>query len=360
MRSVSVLLLIAAAWACSLRERIPATEIISLDDERIRITGRVKRGTDSVTIYWPGTSILVRFSGKELKAHLNDERGENYFNIVIDGDSLRYIRLDSSKHTYVIASGLPPGEHTIELIKRTEWDRGKTWFYGMETDGAFHELPPKNERVIEFYGNSITAGYAIEDYSGNDSWDSIYTNNYFTYAAITARHFKADYYCTVKSGIGILVSWFNLTMPEMYGRLDPTDSLSKWDFRQVKPDIVVINLFQNDSWLVNMPDHPSFKQRFGVKPPQPDEIIRAYRDFVQTIRREYPDSEIICALGSMDATRGGSPWPGYVQKAVEELKDPKIYTFFFPYTAKEGHPRKEDNRIMAESLIRFIDNNVQW
>jgi hypothetical protein len=39
---------------------------------------------------------------------------------------------------------------------------------------------------MEFYGNSITAGYAIEDFSGNDQPDSTYTNNYLSYAAITA------------------------------------------------------------------------------------------------------------------------------------------------------------------------------
>jgi hypothetical protein len=33
--------------------------------------------------------------------------------------------------------------------------------------------------------------------------------------------------------------------------LDPVDSTSKWDFSGYTPDVVVINLFQNDSWLVN-------------------------------------------------------------------------------------------------------------
>jgi hypothetical protein len=37
--------------------------------------------------------------------------------------------------------------------------------------------PSKKNRKIEFYGNSITAGYGVEDYSGLDRSDSIFTNN---------------------------------------------------------------------------------------------------------------------------------------------------------------------------------------
>lgn len=353
-----VILLLLLSGACATTEF--TTSQTGPLHERIRITGRVKNEGDSVTVYWSGTSILVRFSGPELNAKLKDERGDNYFNIIIDGDSVNYIRLDTIKRYYQLASGLEPREHTVELVKRTEWSMGKTWFYGMEVMGSLLDLPPPHKRKIEFFGNSITAGYAIEDYTGGDSWDSIYTNNYYTYGAITARHFNADYYGTVKSGIGILISWFPLIMPEMYDRLDPEDSLSKWDFNRVVPDVVVINLFQNDSWLVHNPEHPSFKQRFGTRPPDEKTIISAYRSFVEKIRKAYPNAHIICALGCMDATREGSPWPGYVKKATDDLHDNKIYTHFFPFMQKDGHPRREDNEAMAKSLIAFIEKNIQW
>ncbi len=330
------------------------------NDEHIAVTGRVQRG-DSLTIFWPATSLKVRFNGSLLRAHLRDENGRNYFNVIIDGDSVRYIKLDSAKHFYTLASGLPEGEHTVELVKGSEWDRGRTWFYGMQVmDGELKNAPPAPERVIEFFGNSITAGYAIDDLTGGDSPDSANTNNYHTYAAITARHFNAALYCTVKSGIGITVSWFPLIMPEMYDRLDPSDSLSRWDFQTVTPDIVVVNLMQNDSWLVKMPDHPSFIQRFGTTPPDARTIMAAYETFLKQLRQHYPDAHIICALGSMDATRKNSPWPKYVEEVVGRFRDPKMHTLFFPFTGKPGHPRREDNRVMAQQLIAFIEKNIQW
>lgn len=329
--------------------------------DSLRYVGRVKKTADSITLYWSGTSVSMRFKGKGLKALLRDDHGKNYFNVIIDGDSLHYIRLDSVKQYYTLAENLEDKEHTLELVKRTEWDRGTSWLYGIEVEkGTLLSLPTPNKRVIEFFGNSITAGYAIEDNTGGDSPDSIFTNNYYTYAAITARHFQADAYFTVKSGIGIMVSWFPLIMPEMYDRLDPNDASSKWDFTQVTPQVVVINLFQNDSWLVAKPEHPSFKQRFGTKPPTPEFIIEAYKDFVSKIRTVYPHAYIICALGSMDATKEKSPWPGYVSKAVQQLGDKKVLTHFFPFTNKSGHPRIDDNKVMAESLIQFIEQHIEW
>ena len=342
----------------------PEIEITYLeaDSPFVRYTGRINdQDPKAPVIYWSGSEMEVRFRGDSLKIILDDERGKNYFNIIIDGDSLQYIMLDSGRHTYLLAAGLTDQFHKIELIKRTEWDRGKTVFHGLElVNGGLSEPDPGNSRVIEFFGNSITAGYAIEDNTGGDSPDSIFTNNYNTYGAFTARHFNADYIGTVRSGIGIMISWFPLIMPEIYDRLDPTDSLSKWDFSKITPDVAVINLFQNDSWLVEMPDHPSFKLRFGDSPPDEEFIINAYIDFISSIRDKYPEALIICALGSMDATREGSPWPGYVKEAVKRMKDKNIETLFFPYMQKEGHPRIEDNRKMADQLITMIEKKTGW
>lgn len=356
---VLIALILIALPAC--KSKIERT-FHEADSPLIRHTGRINdQVAKAPVIYWSGSEIEVNFKGGSLKVMLDDENGRNYFNIVIDEDSLRYIKLDQGTHTYLLAAGLTDQFHKIELIKRTEWDRGNTVLNGFElVNGKLSEPDPGNARQIEFFGNSITAGYAIEDNTGGDSPDSIFTNNYNTYGAITARHFNADYIGTVRSGIGIMISWFPLIMPEIYDRLDPTDSLSKWDFSKITPDVVVINLFQNDSWLVEMPDHPSFKQRFGDSPPDEEFIINAYIDFVFSIRDKYPEALIICALGSMDATREGSPWPGYVKEAVKRMKDKNIETLFFPFMQKEGHPRVEDNRKMAEKLIAMIEEKTGW
>lgn len=323
--------------------------------------GRIMYNDSSAVLSWPGTSVTLNFKGSSISAILQDMDTANYYNVIVDNQLVSKFHTGIEKHCYVLASDLKDENHTIQLFKCTEWDKGKTLFFGFELPQKSEILPPSQpkKRKIEFYGNSITCGYAIEENS-NDLGIGYFENNYFTYAALTARHFDVQYYCISKSGIGIMVSWFPLIMPEMYDRLDATDSTSRWDFSKYTPDIVVINLFQNDSWLVKMPKNDEFKHRFGTKAPGENFIIASYKNFIASIRSKYPNASIICALGSMDATKEGSKWPGYIQMAVKQLKDPKIYTHFFKFKGSYGHPNVAEQKIMADDLIKFIDKNVKW
>ena len=336
-------------------------QFVSFSNKHIAYEGRIAFTGDAAELMWPGTSITINFTGTGISGIFKDQDTSNYYNIILDKDSIYTIQFDTLKETVSLAEGLPYGKHSLQLFKRTEWDKGKTWFYGFvkNPDSKLLKRDKLPKRKIEFFGNSITCGYAINDMAG-DSPTGYYENNYDSYAAITARHFKAQYHCTSKSGIGIMVSWFPLIMPEMYNRLDPTDSSSKWDFSKYTPDVVVINLFQNDSWIINMPDNEQFKKRFGTKAADSNQIVDAYKNFVQTIRTTYPKAQIICMLGNMDITKKGSPWPGYVQKAVNELHDQKIVTFFAPYKNTGGHPKVKEQAAMANGLIQFIDEHIKW
>ena len=178
--------------------------------------------------------------------------------------------------------------------------------------------------------------------------------------AITTRHFNSKYQCICRSGIGVTVSWIPLIMPELYDRLNPTDATSKWDFSLYTPDIVVINLFQNDSWIVNRPELEEFKKRFGDKAPDEEYLINAYKNFLFKIRNHYPNANIICSLGCMDAVKDGSKWMDYIRAAVADLDDEMIYTHFMPYIEASAHPSVEDQEKMANDLIQFIEDNIDW
>jgi hypothetical protein len=346
--------------ACSASKHAdPAFIITKPTSDSIRYVGRIKHLKDSVQIFWPATSIRFKFHGTTAKVWMKDQHGKNYFNVIIDNDSVRYFKPDSVKAFYTLVENLPGGDHVIEISKRTEWDEGYTWFYGLWTDGSLMGGTPPNKHVMEFFGDSITAGYAIDDTTTSDSPDSTNTNSYYTYAMLTSRHFNADCYLTVKSGIGVTVSWFPLIMSELYDRLDPSDATSRWAFT-AKPQIVVINLFQNDSWLIKMPSHESYRQRFGTKQPDENIMIRSYEELIRKVRTVYPDAEIICALGPMDAVKPGKPWTSYIDTAVRNLHDKKIRTLYFPWMNKPGHPRRADNQKMAGQLIDFIERNIAW
>lgn len=352
-----LLLFIIASTACYAQ-----TVVIKSHDTHIRYSGRILMQDEAAELSWSGSSVKINFKGTGVKATLKDERGYDYFNVIVDDKVISVLQPDSIQKEYTLVSGLPDGNHSVELFKRTEWAMGKTSFYEFALDKNAIVLPPPTlkKRKIEFFGNSITCGYAVEDSTGKDRGTSPYENGYLSYAAITARHFDADFHNTSRSGIGILVSWDALIMPELYDRLDATDTESKWDFSKYTPDVVVINLFQNDSWIVKIPDNAQFKARFGTKPPTDDQIIKAYKDFVKAIRNKYPKAQIICALGNMDATKDGAPWPGYIEKAVAQIGDKNIYTHFFPYKNTPGHPSKKEQQAMADDLIAFINQHIKW
>jgi hypothetical protein len=350
---------ITLVFACSTEQEL----FVDYSNSQIEYAGRIDSSkVNGAELYWSGSSIKINFEGESLSAFMEDENGDNYYNIILDNDSLFILHTDTIKRYYQLASQLPKGKHTIEIFKRTEWDRGKTSFYGFQIKGnpkLLHKSePPK--RKMEFYGNSITAGYAVEDTSGKDSPDSTFTNNYLSYAAITARHFNAAYQCICRSGIGITVSWIPLIMPELYDRLNPTDPNSKWAFSQYSPDIVVINLFQNDSWLVNMPNSEAYKTRFGNESPDDAYLINAYQQFLSKIRTHYPNAHIICSLGCMDAVKEGSIWKDYIKTAAANLNDEMIYTHFMPYLEASTHPSIKDQEIMANDLIQFIEDTINW
>ena len=360
MRKINIyLLVIFVLMACKQSTEL----IIPFSNSEIEYSGRIDFSKEEAAdIYWSGSSVKINFEGTSIQALLKDESGDNYYNVIIDNDSIFILRPTTKKQYHELASNLTEGKHTVEIFKRTEWNSGKTSFYGFKLDANSKMLPKSNskKRTIEFYGDSITAGFAIEDFSGNDSPDSTFTNNYLSYSSLTARYFDAKYHCICKSGIGITVSWDPLIMPEIYDRLIPTDETSIWDFSLFTPDIVVVNLLQNDSWLVNVPENEEFKKRFGENNPTNDYIIKAYERFITNIRKQYPKANIICTLGSMDAAKKGSEWINFIKTATTNLNDNKIYTHIMPYIESTTHPSIGDQQIMAKSLSQFIDKNIVW
>ncbi|MEJ7586663.1 MAG: hypothetical protein WKI04_03770 [Ferruginibacter sp.] len=159
-------------YLCSLIAGVTAQDkITSYNDPRISYEGRIAFTKDAAELSWPGTTATILFRGEAMSALLKDADTANYFNVIIDDTVIGKIHTDTMVKSYSLASGLPNGMHKLQLFKRTEWDKGKTWFYGFQASPETEILPapvPK-KRKIEFYGNSITCGYGIEDSSSNDS-----------------------------------------------------------------------------------------------------------------------------------------------------------------------------------------------
>ncbi|MCS0613598.1 GDSL-type esterase/lipase family protein [Massilia kyonggiensis] len=355
MTKTSVLAaLLHAGLAC-------AAVTVAPSDKHLLYTGRVDFAQpDAPVITWPNTAIAGNFTGTALAVTLDDEKGKNYFNVFIDGDTASPLIIEAAQGSkkYDVIAGLAPGKHSFLITKRTEGEEGATVFRGLELadGGQMLAPPPRPKRRIEFFGDSITSGMGDEapmngrDDVGRDK------NSYLSYAGITARNLNAELHQTSQSGIGVMISWFPFTMPDFYDQLSAVgNNDTKWDFSRWTPDVVVVNLMQNDRWLIG--------DRHQLQP-EPDDAgrIAAYEKFVKRIRQLYPKAYIVCALGSMDATRDPQ-WPGYVKAAVEDMRkggDQRIDTVFFPFTGYGAHPRLKHQRDNAQILTAFIRKKMNW
>lgn len=340
-----------------------ASNIIEANHPEIQYSGRVDHSdTKAPILSWPGTIVKANFTGNALSIILEDDRGDNFFNVIIDGNREYPFVIDCEpgEHTYQVSYALDAGNHSVVLHKRTEGSEGETKFKGfiLAENARLMMASKRSQRRIEIYGDSITSGMGNE--AADNAPDHLISekNQYLSYGGFVARNLNAEAHVISKSGIGVMVSWFDFIMPQYYDQLSAVgNNDSKWDFSKWTPDVVIINLFQNDCWLVD-------REKRLIPIPSEGKRIQAYLKFLTTIRMLYPEAYFVCALGSMDATDEGSAWPGYIQSAVEILKsedsNARIDTFFFDFTGYGKHPRVKQHYENARKLSDFIAKKMNW
>ncbi|UTF59546.1 GDSL-type esterase/lipase family protein [Gilvimarinus sp. DA14] len=351
-------LALCAALVCNFAA---AEQLAAPNQKHFSYQGRIDFSEPAAPVLsWPATRIDLRFAGSEVAVILDDDSGNNFYSAFINRDWDNPIVLDllPGKHRYGVAEGLPEGEHQLTLVKRTEGEEGVTRFLGVALNDEAKLLAPPAlpERRIEIYGDSITSGMGVMAPLRGEDGKLADKNAFMSYGAMTARALNADYRAISQSGIGVMISWFDFTMPDFYDQLTADgDNDSQWDFSRWTPQVVVVNLMQNDSWLVEdrLDPVPSAEQR-----------IAAYLEFLQSIHSKYPDALMVTALGSMDATAEGSPWPGYIEQATAQMRElypqGEFATVFFPFTGYGQHPRVEHNRANAELLTDLIKQKMNW
>ena len=323
---------------------------ISAQNENIIFHGRVGfSNLQSPKIFWPGSGFTLWFKGTSIEVVLDDLDGSNYYNAIIDDDIPNRTVIDCVKGTksYVISKNLTQGVHKLQLLRRTDGTSPQTIFKGINLSKEGEIMSPQEslpKLKIEFYGDSITSGHGNLDESRENNDDKSTWDNYQSYASIIARELNADLRCISMSGIGIMVSWYPLIMPQVYDRINPNSEFPKNDFNQWQPDIVVVNLLQNDDWLINR-----------LSPiPDTEGRIKHYASFIQSIRDQYQFATIFCTLGNMNITREKSPWPIVVQAAVDSLDDSKLFFTTIPYKNTGGHPTVSEHHQIADILTPFI------
>ena len=321
---------------------------VAASDRAFAYNGRFDTADPAAPVdIWESSRIAVDFQGSALALLFGRSTGENFFNLQVDGRSAVVSVGPGERSTLPWTGPLGPGLHHMVLVKRSEASAGTVVFRGVELSAGGWarrpEEPKPRMRILLLWG--LGRGRACAEDGAKDQWESRRTHNAtVSFMALTAEAFGADYQNISVSGIGVVTGYVDIAFGEIWDRLYPARGSARADLAAWQPDVVVINLGDNDA---------SYPHDHGL--PFPGSFAARYVELYSAVRDAYPGAEIVSVRGGM--TQGstdptlGAAWTDAVGRI--EAHDPRACHFAFSRWT-DLHPRVEDHRRLADELIAWL------
>ena len=337
--------------------------VVKPTNQNIQYVGRICfDNPERPRFTFPGTQINICFTGTSLKLWAKPRSG--YFMAQVDNAEPFKVSLMGERDSVVtIATALPQGNHTLQLMYVIEGYELKPDFRGFILDEGASLLPPPDmpARTIEFIGNSITCGYGNESIVASDPFEYETENHYYTYAQLTTRALQAQAHVVARSGIGVYRSYGgpkagtpDNVMTTEYKYTNLYDRSERWNFLRYQPQLVCINLGTNDLSTNNY-DVALLKA--------------AYKKFLKQVRQHNPKAKIVYLCGSMLNGKELDIAKTILNEVVDEARrkgDREVYRFdFTPQTGSLGfgaswHPSRQQHQLMADELTPFLRQLMGW
>ncbi|WP_211591914.1 cellulose binding domain-containing protein [Microbispora sp. H10836] len=272
---------------------------------------------------WAGAYLATAFTGTTVKIKQRD--AVNMYVSIDGGADVFYAGVKGTVN--LTPAPLPAGTHTLRVSYRS----GDTIFQGLVLDpGATTVAPPPSTKLIEFVGDSITAGYL-------DSKLALSAYGWVLGERLHVRHTQI-----ARAGYCLVAQEGCAGQSTQYFKLGSTGT-ADWDFSRYRADAVVINLGTNDI------GHHVTGSTFQS----------AYTTFLRAIRAKYPNA----ALFAMET---------FKQRYVAETKaavaarnasgDANVYyidtegwlTTGVDYADGDGHPNDAGHIKIANRLAPII------
>ena len=304
-------------------------------------------------------SMSMTASGFEFKATCEGDitfrltsSASGYIDVIVDEDFNNALRITiDGPGKFTADTNMSAGVHKIRIVRASEHNFGYFTFKSVTINGAKYGAPPAEKGLkLEFYGDSITAGYGNIS-SGSGKWSWQFQDGYQTYASYCAQELDADFSAIAASGHGVIAGNDNRTkLISTYWDKTGING-GTWDF-SYDADIVVINLGTND--------HSYFNNKKIVC--DETEFKNGCRSFISNIRSRNDDCQIIWVYGMNwmgDSDYQKIPtWLGELDGEYDYLNVVKIST---GQSGGDSHPNvaqhKAAGKILADYITKLYTDN---
>lgn len=337
---------------------------IDLDDKRLQYSGRIDCTDPKHPVFiFPASSLSFSFVGTGASIVIKNQRAYwgNYVGIIVDGVQRKERLADTGYTTILLAENLEEKEHSIILFKRQDSCHVITLEELLLTGaGTLTENLERPVRRIEVYGDSVSAGEVSEatEYAGkaDPEHNGEYSNSWYSYGWIAARKLKAEIHDIAQGGIALQngTGWFSvpllLGMESVWDKLQYNPlfgAVTKWDFRQYTPQVVIVAIGQNDS-------NPEDYMKTDMEGEKAQRWRDTYRTWIRSIREKYPKAFIILSTTILEHHEN---WDASIERVCRELNDSRIVHFLYSKNGvgTPGHVRIMEAEQMADELCAFME-----
>jgi lysophospholipase L1-like esterase len=326
------------------------------DRNNFRTVGRVQY-TDT-GILFDHCANVIEFQGYmtgDLKLNANSS-GSNknhwtYLTVYIDGKRVekRFV-IEGNDKTITLATFDGNFFHTVRIVKQTEIANSDSRLKNVIMTGYLTKAPEERKHYIEFFGDSLTAGYsniATKDYPSSEESNGIYQDATQTYAFIASEALNADCSILAKSGTGLArgyVENYNNNIWNFFSKASYPRGDEAFDFSGARvPDLVVIHLGANDY------ANDASKDRFVSKGKElVDNIKKGYGKVIPIIWAYVPGEQV------------PTSWMQEILNYYKSTYNGQTYMISLEWRSQgkiNGHPNVKGHQKNANELVDFIVKN---
>jgi lysophospholipase L1-like esterase len=320
--------------------------------DHVRMVGRHEHMAPGRVRYgWPGTGLRVRFHGTALWLLMDDHA--RFHDVRVDAQEPDRLDTRPGQRRYAVVKGLPEGEHTVVIRRRTEGHLGPTDVLDVEVDGRLLPAPAPTLRM-EVVGDSITTGYGNEGISRYCKFTPRTENHLRSYAALAATAVGAELSAIAWSGKGVARNYGGELvepLPAIYARSVPTEPGSRW-VDETPADVVLVNLGTND---------------FSTEAdPTAEEFVAAYRALLAAVRARHPHAPILCTVAPLLRDDERAVVEAHIEQALalrRDAGDANVRRIDLHEEPRgwgcDWHPSAATHAAMAERLIPALEEALR-